>query len=242
MPSDGNKHGGHRDRLRERFIRDGLDGFEEHNILELLLFYTIPQKDTNELAHALLERFGSLEGVFCADVEQLMQVEGVGEHTALFLTLFEELSKEYKEDRRQNEIIIGMRNIAEFAVRKLTFSPTECLIVLFIDNKQCMLNWHYLQEGTVSADELDIRTIIRMVMGTNTTRVLLARNYCKGRGILHRADLCIANQVSDALRNIGVSLFDYIVVGKNNTVATLNGNADFEFKKVTRYSKVGDPE
>ena len=88
MSSDGKKHGGHRDRLRERFIRDGLDGFEEHNILEMLLFYPIPQKDTNELAHALLDRFGSLESVFNATPEELMQIDGVGEHTARFLSMF----------------------------------------------------------------------------------------------------------------------------------------------------------
>lgn len=226
MPLDGKKHGGHRDRLRERFLRDGLDSFEEHNILELLLFYPIPQKDTNELAHALLDRFGSMEGVFNAGVGQLMQVDGVGEHTALFLSLFSEMTASYIEDRRQNEIIIGMRGITEFVVRKLTYSPTECLLIIFIDNKQCMLNWHYLQEGTVSDDNLDIRTIMRMLMGTNTTHVLLARNYLKGKCSLKKTDLSLASQVSDALRGIGVQLFDYIVVGSNNAVVTLNGNAD----------------
>ena len=226
MPLDGKKHGGHRDRLRERFLRDGLDSFEEHNILELLLFYPIPQKDTNELAHALLDRFGSMEGVFNAGVGQLMQVDGVGEHTALFLSLFSEMTASYIEDRRQNEIIIGMRGITEFVVRKLTYSPTECLLIIFIDNKQCMLNWHYLQEGTVSDDNLDIRTIMRMLMGTNTTHVLLARNYLKGKCSLKKTDLSLASRVSDALRGIGVQLFDYIVVGSNNAVVTLNGNAD----------------
>lgn len=242
MPLDGKKHVGHRERLKERFIREGLDGFEEHNILELILFYTIPQKDTNELAHELLDRFGSLEGVFCAGTEQLMQVEGVGEHTALFLSMFDELMEAYREDRRQNEFIIGTGNISEFAVRKLAYSQTERLMVIFIDNKQCMLNWHYLQEGYISAEDIDIRTVIRMVMGTNTTHVLLARNYIKATGIVRKTDFTVATRVSDALRGIGVSLFDYIVVGKNNTVATLNGNAVLERKTLTRNAKVGDPE
>lgn len=240
MPLDGKMHGGHRTRIKERFIRDGLDSFEEHNILEMLLFYPIPQKDTNELAHDLLNRFGSLEGVFNADVEQLLQVGGVGEHTALFLTLFSEMTESYIEDRRQNEIIIGMRSITEFAVRKLAFSPTECLLIIFIDNKQCMLNWHCLQEGFVSADSLDIRTVMRMVMGTNTTHVLLGRNYLKGKCSLRKTDLSVASQVSDALRGIGVGLFDYIAVGSNNTVVTLNGNADFDFQTGKRNAKAGD--
>ncbi len=226
MPLDGKKHGGHRDRLRERFIRDGLDSFEEHNILELLLFYTIPQKDTNELSHALLDRFGSLEGVFHAEVEELTRVDGIGEHTARYLNMFSTLIDSYIIDRMQNEIISGIQNITEFAVRKLAFSQTECLMIIFIDNKQSMLNWQYLQEGFVTPDSLDRRAIVRMVMGTNTTHVMLARNKIKGKTRLDKNDRMIAQEISDTLRTIGVELFDYILVGGDRSYITLTGKSE----------------
>ena len=225
MPLDGKKHGGHRDRLRERFIKDGLDGFEEHDILEMLLFYTIPQKDTNELAHSLLDSFGSLEGVFNASPEELMKVEGIGAHTAQFLSLFSKLIESYISDRRQNEIISGIENITEFAVRKLAFSPTECLLVFFIDNKQSLLSWHCLQYGCVTPDDIDTRMILRMVMGTNTTHVMLARNNLKGKTKLGKKDNGIALVVSEALRPIGMGLFDYVVVGHDRSYVTMFGNA-----------------
>ena len=242
MPLDGKKHVGHRERLKQRFVREGLDSFEEHNILELILFYTIPQKDTNELAHDLLDRFGSLDGVFNAGQEQLMEVKGVGEHTALFLSMFPKLIDSYIEDRKQNETISGMQNVVEFAVRKLAFSQTECLLIIFIDNKQCMLNWHFLQEGMVASENLDIRTIVRMIMGTNTTQVLLARNYLKGKSKLGRSDVKIATELSDVLGSIGVGMFDYIVSGVDGKIATLKGNAVYKPKKDIPRSKVGDYE
>ena len=241
MPLDGKKHGGHRDRLRERFIHDGLDGFEEHNILEMLLFYTIPQKDTNELAHSLLDRFGSLEGVFRATPEKLMQVEGVGEHTALFLGLFSDLMDSYITDRRQNEIISGIENITAFALRKLSYAPVESLLVFFFDNKQFLLSWHCLQEGSVTPEEIDIRTMVHMVMGTNATYVMMARNNPKGMAKLIKKDNAIALTVSEAMRSIGVLLYDYIVVSRDRSYVTMLGNAYTAPTNDASAERVGDP-
>lgn len=240
MPLDGKKHGGHRNRLRERFVKDGLDGFEEHNILEMLLFYTIPQRDTNEIAHALLDRFGSLEGVFNATTEELVEVNGTGEYSAQFLSMFSKLIDSYIDDRRQNEIISGIHNITEFIVRKLAFSQTECLMIFFIDNKQSVLSWHYLQEVCVFPDNLDKRTIMRMIMGTNTTHVILARNYIKGQTKLRKNDLTVALTISEMFRTIGVGLFDYIVVGRDRSYATLTGNLYMEPPIENKLPKVGD--
>ena len=241
MPSDGNRHIGHRDRLRERFISDGLDGFEEHNILELLLFYTIPQKDTNELAHSLLDAFGSLEGVFNASPEALMQVDDVGEHTAYFMSMISEVLKSYIDDRRQNEMITGVENITGFAVRKLSFSPAESLLVFFIDNKCSLLSWHCLQEDIISPGNIDKRAILRMVMGTNTTYVMLARNYIgRRRSKSGRKDHAIAHIVSEALRPTGVKMLDYIIVGGDHSFETLFGNAYMDSLDTAGTAEAGD--
>jgi len=80
-------HEGHRKRLKERFLREGLDSFEQHQVLELLLFFSIPRKDTNELAHTLLNRYGSLSGVFEADPKDLATTPGIGENSAILLSL-----------------------------------------------------------------------------------------------------------------------------------------------------------
>ena len=242
MPLDGNKHIGHRERLKERFIKDGIDGFEEHVILEMLLFYTIPQRDTNELAHTLLDRFGCLEQIINADVEELKQINGVGDYTARFLSMLSTLTDSYITDRRQNEIVSGIRNITEFAVRKLALLKTECLLILFIDNKQCMLSWHYLQSGMLSPDELNMKELVRMVMGTNTTHVLIARNCVRDKCKLSRNDMRVASGISDALHGTGAMLFDYMVVDRDRSIVTLKGNADIDINKGNHHSKAGDTE
>ena len=90
-------HKQHRQRMKKRFLSEGLKNFEPHNVLELLLFYSIPQKDTNETAHALIERFGSLSGVFDAPFEELMRVKGIKEHSATLIKLVPELAQRYSE-------------------------------------------------------------------------------------------------------------------------------------------------
>ena len=97
-------HDGHRERLKRRFLNEGLDGFEPHQILEMLLFYAIPRRDTNEIAHALLERYGSLSGVFDADPNDIATVSGMGLHSALLLSFVPQVSRFYFKDNRSRTI------------------------------------------------------------------------------------------------------------------------------------------
>ena len=94
-----NPHEGHREKLKRRFYKEGLENFEDHNVLELILFFAIPRKDTNDIAHALLDRFGSFSRVLEADVKELCEVPGVGEHAAYLIKTYPAVSKRYYKDR-----------------------------------------------------------------------------------------------------------------------------------------------
>ena len=121
-------HEGHRKRLRENFLKNGLDNFQSHNVLEMLLFYTIPRSDTNETAHRLIDRFGSLSAVLEAPVEELMKVKGVGERTATFLHLIPEITRVYLKDKQEN-------------VKNFRYSRKGCCISLAVlcwkDERKC---------------------------------------------------------------------------------------------------------
>ena len=111
-------HDGHRERLRQRFLRHGLDSFDDHNVLELLLFYCLPRRDTNELAHHLLERFGSLAGVFDARYEELLKTEGIGENAALLLTLIPQIDRRYHISKEKGARIQTSEDAGRYLVER----------------------------------------------------------------------------------------------------------------------------
>ena len=144
-------HDGHRDRLRKRYMAEGLDHFTEVQVLELMLFYCIPRKDTNELAHRLLERFGSLSQVLDTRQEDLMQVEGIGENAALFLSLFPSVARYY--DTNQASRVTVLKDVDECGKYLLGYFKNrinETVFLLCLDAKRKVLCCQMVGEGSVN--------------------------------------------------------------------------------------------
>ena len=140
-------HDGHRQRMKERFARHGLDSFAEHEVLELLLYYAIPRRDTNELAHTLLDRFGSLERVLLAPREELMKVPGVGEGAALLLTLVPAVSQYTHRHAPQETILNSVDASGRYFMRLLRHERRELLYQACLDGKGKLLSCRCLSEG-----------------------------------------------------------------------------------------------
>ena len=129
-------HEDHRERLRKRFLKEGLDGFEAHNVLELLLFFSIPRRDVNELAHTLIDRFGSVHGVFDASFEELCSVPGIGEYSATLLKLIPELSRVYSTEKNNPKMILGSEDAAgRFLVDIYRGITVETVYLILLGNK-----------------------------------------------------------------------------------------------------------
>ncbi|MBQ3500307.1 MAG: hypothetical protein IJA70_02625, partial [Oscillospiraceae bacterium] len=129
------EHDGHRKRLKARFMKTGLDDFEPHNILELLLFYSVPRKDTNPLAHRLVNRFGSLSGVFDAGPEELMKVDGITENTAVLISMIPQLARKYLEDKSDAvNAISGFDDIGTYLMPKFVGRTVETIMLAALDN------------------------------------------------------------------------------------------------------------
>lgn len=142
-------HDGHRQRLLQRFLREGLDGFDEHNILELLLFYAIPRKDTNELAHRLMDDFGSLAGVLDASAQELQQVEGVGENTAGFLKLLPELTRVYYSQKQQDLCLASTEQAGRFLLPRFIGRQEETVLLTCLDGKCRVLSCTVLHRAAL---------------------------------------------------------------------------------------------
>lgn len=208
-------HEGHRERLRNRFINEGLENFESHNVLELLLFYAIPQRDTNEIAHRLIDEFGSLSEVFQASVTDLMRVKGISKYSAVFITMIPQICNRYEKELSLRSGVSGLEQIAEFAANCFIGLTTEHFLLICADNLQNMISYHFISEGSVNSSPVDMRKITHILMSSNATAAVIAHNHPRGGTAPSHADLTTTLAIARSLDAIQVKLLDHVVVSKD---------------------------
>ena len=209
-------HEGHRQRLKNRFIQEGLESFEKHNILELLLFYSIPQRDTNDLAHTLLESFGSLHGVFEAEYEELLKIKGVKENTATLLKLIPELAREYMfEEISEEKVFDTAEKIGKYFVRKYIGEVNEVVYIMLLDNGFKLLNVSKIHEGSVNSAKVSPRSIMNQVIKYNASMAVVAHNHPNGLAVPSQEDVETTYHLRRILENYEVTLIEHILVGGN---------------------------
>lgn len=213
-------HDGHRQRLRNRFRQEGLDSFEEVQVLELLLFYCISRKDTNPIAHALLQRFGSLDQVMEAPVEEIQKVPGVGESAAVFLSLIHAFDRRYLKSKAQNlQILNTIDDCGQYLMSCFKNQRNETVYLLCLDAKCKMLACKKVGEGSVNSAAVPIRRIVEMALGSNATAVVLAHNHPSGLAIPSDEDRLTTRRVAIALDSVEIRLVDHIVVADDEYVS-----------------------
>lgn len=225
-------HDGHRDRLRARFLEYGLDNFNDLNALELLLFYAIPRRDTNEIAHALLECFGSLEGVFYASERELLQVPGIGTNAAALIRLVPQLMKKSAlshPDRR--EVIMNSSDAGRYFVPRFMYEQDEVVYLLCLDGQKRVIKCAEMGRGVVNCVETSIRRIVETALKYKSSSVILAHNHPDGLALPSSEDDMVTKQVSTALALVGVSLEDHIIVAGDDFVSF----ADSGIMRLYRY-------
>ncbi len=213
-------HEGHRARKKEQFRKHGLDAFADHEALELLLYYAIPRQDTNPIAHRLLERFGSLEGVFSAPCAELQKVEGVGESAATLIRLLFPLCRRVRTAGVKHEIILNTReNVGDFFLELFLGERQEVFYEACLDAKGKLLACFRLAEGSADQVSVNMRAIVENALNANASLVLLAHNHPSGVALPSNADSQTTLQIRRALADIGVELVDHIIVADDDFVS-----------------------
>ena len=206
------RHTGHRERMKAEFLARGLEGWPDHRVLELLLFYTIPQGDVNDLAHELVERFGSLAGVLDASVEELKKVKGVGDHTAVFLRMLPAVLGRYQGARTRLSAIINSPEEAYAWLEPYFFGArNEMVYVLCMDGKRQVLGVRKVAEGSIELAEVNTRRIAEEAIGLRTAQIYVAHNHVSNLAIPSQADWLTTDTLRGALRPIGIELIDHLV-------------------------------
>ena len=213
-------HDGHREKMRQRFLKGGLDAFADHEALELLLYYAIPRKDTNPIAHALMERYGSLSAVLAAPVEDLKKVEGVGESAAILLKLAPQLYRKAKmSDAEQETILSSVERVGAYLLERFAGEKNEVVYQLCLDRKGKLLACKKLGEGGVASADLDIRRLVENALLTGASSVVLAHNHPSGVALPSRDDYAATDRAKTALAVVGVALTDHIIVADGDFVS-----------------------
>jgi DNA repair protein RadC len=207
-------HKGHRERLKARFIEDGLDGFEDHQVLELMLFYAIPQVDTNPLAHRLIKRFGGLAAVLEADPKDLASVEGMGRNAAVFLSLVPQLTRRYFLDRvrHSGRVLNTSEAAAEYLVPLMAGRPEEVFYVICMDSQLRVLYPALISEGTVKDAYVHPRHVVETAVRHKAASVILAHNHPAGTVRPSGHDHGITRRLTEALGAIDIKVMDHIIV------------------------------
>lgn len=213
-------HDGHREKMRQRFLRGGLDAFADHEALELLLYYAIPRKDTNPIAHALMERYGSLSAVLTAPVEDLEKVEGIGESAAVLLKLAPQLYRKARlSDAEQETVLNSVSRVGAYLLDRFTGEKNEVLYQLCLDRKGKLLACKKLGEGDIASAELDIRRLVENALLTGASSVILAHNHPSGVALPSEEDYIATSRAKEALAVVGVVLTDHIIVADGDFVS-----------------------
>ena len=213
-------HDGHREKLRRRFLDGGLDSFADHEALELLLFYAIPRRDTNELAHRLMEHYGTLDAVLTAPLEELMQISGIGENAAALIRLVPRLAQKARLSAAAREIVLSdAERMGEYLLERFRGEKNEVIYQLCLDRKGKLIVCRRLNEGGVDSSELNIRRLVENALLSSASMVVLAHNHPSGIALPSPEDYVTTDRVEEALRVVGVQLVDHIIVADDDYVS-----------------------
>ncbi|MGM9549008.1 MAG: RadC family protein [Faecousia sp.] len=230
-------HDGHRLRLKQRFLEEGLEGFTDIQVLELLLFFSIPRQDTNPTAHALLDHFGSLPQVLEAPVAELKKVKGVGEQSALLLNLINDVARYYQVERTMREKILPtVQACGEYLVPFFFGRNVETVFLLCLDAKCKVLCCKEVGQGSVNSAGISVRKIVETALGANATTVVMAHNHPSGIALPSNEDVQTTQRVAAALGALEIHLADHIVVADGDFVSM--AQSGYRFGEESYYGQI----
>lgn len=216
-------HDGHRERMKSSFKKNGLDSMNDVNALELLLFYAIPRRDTNVIAHALLDHFGSLSRVFSASIQELCAVEGVGENTAVLISMIPQLvRKSMVSDAEKITVIKNSKDAGKYLVPRFAFEQDEVALLVCLDSQKRVIGCFELGRGVVNKVSVDVRKVVELALRYKASSVILSHNHPDSFALPSLTDTAMTEQIYRSLRLVGITLADHIIVSGKDYVSYLD--------------------
>jgi DNA repair protein RadC len=209
-------HLGHRDRLRQRFLDAGDTALPDYELLELLLFRSIPQRDVKPLAKQLIQHFGSFAEVIGAPISRLTEVKGIGESVALDLKIVEAaLKRTMKGQVAKKPVLSSWSAVIDYCRLAMAFAEREQFRILFLDKKNALIADEVQQTGTVDHTPVYPREVMRRALELSATALILVHNHPSGDPTPSGADMRMTRELVDIAKPLGIAIHDHIIVGRD---------------------------
>ena len=206
----------HRTRLRERFAEVGEQAMRDYELLELVLFRSIPQRDVKPLAKAMIARFGSFAEVVGAPRERLIEIDGIGEATALDLKLVEAAARRLARGAiGQRAVLASWKDVIEYCRTAMAFSEREQFRILFLDKRNFLIADEVQSSGTVDHTPVYPREVVKRALELSASALILVHNHPSGDPTPSNADIRMTNDLQNIAKPLGIALHDHIIVGRN---------------------------
>ena len=216
---------GHRERIKNKFKSEGLKPFQDHEVLELLLTFAIPRKDTKQLAWTLIKSFGSLEGVLDASDFELQQIKGLGPQSALLINLIREMITRYSFNKvKKQRIIANQEELYDYCMAHLKNKKEECFEVLFLDIKLRLLGTEVLAVGDIDSAAISPRKLVEFVLKYGAKYIICVHNHPSGDPSPSNEDKIVTAQLKNVLEILSVKMADHIIIGAGKIYSLANGN------------------
>lgn len=214
---------GHRERLRDRFREQGESALADYELLELFLFRLLPRRDTKPIAKALLDRFGTLGGVFGAPAVRLQEVDGIGETVAFELKLFAALStRTLKREIRGKQVLSSWSALIDYCHAVMAYEPVEHFRIIFLDKRNAVIADEVQGRGTVDHTPVYPREVVKRALELSATAIILVHNHPSGDPTPSRADVDMTKTIIDTAMPLGITVHDHVIIGRDGH-ASLRG-------------------
>ncbi len=215
---------GHRERVRKKFLENGFNGLEDYEILELLLFYVIPRKDTKAIAKELIKKFKNLANVLKADTLELKTIDGLGDVAITFLKMMGALpEKIYKDELKNQKLIKDDKNkitdkevLLSFLRNKIGYEDVEKFYVIYLSSSNEVIAFEESSSGTLDRSSIYPREIYKRVIMENAKSIIIAHNHPSGNTCPSKCDIDITNEIAKGLKNFGALLLEHIIITRDS--------------------------
>ena len=216
---------GHRQRLRERFLNSGLQGFHDYEVIELLLTLGTPRKDCKQAAKDVLKKFGSLNAVLEADPEELQEINGVGPNNVFGLKLTQTVARRYLADRViGHNIITSSDEVLDFLKHNLRDKKQEIFSVIYLNGRNEIIGMEELFQGSLKTSAVYPREVVKKVLKQNAAAVIFVHNHPSGNLNPSEEDIKITNKLKDAVATIDVKVHDHLIIAGNDYYSFADNN------------------